>query len=74
MYIIQTMANIDNIYDKVLQHYSSAAKSSEDAKYSQTVATAFGYSKEDLASIPQSANLGLSCGNPLAVAKVREVC
>jgi hypothetical protein len=69
------MATTDDkvVYDKVLEHYSSAAKASENAKYSQKVATAFGYSEEELASIPQDANLGLSCGNPLALAKVREV-
>ena len=31
-----------------------------------------GYSKEDLASAPQGANLGLGCGNPTAIASIRE--
>ena len=31
-----------------------------------------GYSKEDLASAPQGANLGLGCGNPTASASIRE--
>jgi SAM-dependent methyltransferase len=32
------------------------------------VAEAFGYSTEELASIPSEANMGLSCGNPTATA------
>src|SRR6185369_7224826 len=32
---------------------------------------AFGYSSEELSSIPAEANLGLSCGNPTAYAHLR---
>ena len=35
------------------------------------VAEAFGYSAEELASIPAEANMGLSCGNPIAMANLR---
>ena len=35
------------------------------------VAQAFGYSPEELASIPAEANMGLSCGNPTATAHLR---
>jgi SAM-dependent methyltransferase len=35
------------------------------------VAEAFGYSAEELASIPAGANMGLSCGNPTATANLR---
>ena len=31
----------------------------------------FGYSKEDLATVPEGANLGLGCGNPTALASLR---
>ena len=34
----------------------------------QAVAEAFGYSAAELASIPAEANMGLSCGNPIATA------
>ena len=61
------------IYVKVQERYSAAANS-DDVAYGHNVATAFGYSEEELASIPLDANLGLSCGNPLALAKLREVC
>lgn len=65
--------NKTQIYEKVQERYSSAARS-DDAAYGHNVATAFGYSEEELESIPRDANLGLSCGNPLALAKLREVC
>lgn len=35
------------------------------------MAAAFGYSAAELASIPAQANLGLSCGNPLAFASLK---
>ena len=62
-----------DIYNRVQSHYGAAAKSSTDGSYSERVAKEFGYSKEELDSVPQEANLGLSCGNPLALAKLREV-
>src|SRR5215467_5031186 len=37
----------------------------------RAVAEAFGYTPEELASIPAGANLGLSCGNPTATARLR---
>lgn len=35
------------------------------------VAEAFGYTAEELSSIPAEANMGLSCGNPTAMASLR---
>jgi arsenite methyltransferase len=61
------------IYEKVQERYGSAARS-VSGEYGHRVATAFGYTEDELANIPQDANLGLSCGNPLAMAKLREVC
>ena len=37
----------------------------------RAVAEAFGYTPEELASVPADANLGLSCGNPTAFAGLR---
>src|SRR5205807_1237284 len=37
----------------------------------RAVAEAFGYTPEELASIPADANMGLSCGNPTAFAGLR---
>ena len=36
-----------------------------------TVARSLGYRDEDLASAPEGANLGLGCGNPIALAALR---
>lgn len=41
---------------------------------SKTVAEAFGYTVEQLQSIPAESNMGLSCGNPVAAAHIKEVC
>ncbi|OTA04299.1 SAM-dependent metyhltransferase [Trichoderma parareesei] len=62
-----------NIYAEVGKRYSAAA-AGVDAQYASSVAKAFGYSLEELSDIPRNANLGLSCGNPLATATLREVC
>lgn len=59
----------------VIDHYSTLARedSSANATHISKAAEAFGYSPEDLANIPEGANLGLSCGNPLAIAGLKEV-
>ncbi|KAH8150881.1 uncharacterized protein LAJ45_05063 [Morchella importuna] len=50
----------------------AAAQTENDAAYNERVASAFGYTAEDLVSIPQNANLGVSCGNPIAMAGLKE--
>ena len=40
---------------------------------SQRVAQAFGYTPEEFQSVPAEAQMGLSCGNPVAAATLREV-
>ena len=35
------------------------------------IATAVGYSNEELTAIPEGANMGLSCGNPTAIASLK---
>jgi arsenite methyltransferase len=37
------------------------------------VAKAFGYTEEQLKSVPGDAHMGLSCGNPMATASIKEV-
>lgn len=61
---------IENI---VRSNYAAVATSglSTDNAGVRSIAEAFGYSAEDLASIPAEANMGLSCGNPLATAGLR---
>lgn len=63
----------DTIIDKVQAKYGAAAKSTLSSEHAgvRAVAEAFGYSPEQLASIPAEANLGLSCGNPTAFASLK---
>jgi len=37
----------------------------------EQMSTAVGYSKEDMDSVPEGANLGLGCGNPVAIASLK---
>ncbi|KAM5429513.1 putative arsenite methyltransferase [Microsporum canis] len=60
------------VYNDVQEHYGLAARTSDDNAYSRKVAEAFGYSEAELANTPANANLGLSCGNPLALANLKE--
>ena len=50
---------------------AASGLSSCSGRRAQAVAEAFGYSPEELASIPAGANMGLSCGNPTATAGLR---
>ncbi|KAI0406724.1 arsenite methyltransferase [Xylaria palmicola] len=63
--------NVEKIYESVRHRYTAAARGA-DPDYSHSVAKSFGYTEEELASIPKDANLGLSCGNPTAIASLRE--
>jgi arsenite methyltransferase len=67
--------SVSHTTQTVLDHYSTLARedSVENATHMKKAAAAFGYSPEDLANIPEGANLGLSCGNPLAIAGLKEV-
>ncbi len=62
------------IYQTVQERYGETATHTVGGEHEQTVAKAFGYTEEELADIPREANLGVSCGNPLALAKLKEVC
>jgi SAM-dependent methyltransferase len=63
----------EQILDSVKSKYSMVAESSLSSHHEgvKAVAEAFGYSAEELTSIPAEANMGLSCGNPTATAHLR---
>lgn len=61
----------NSIYTAVRDRYTATVLSPSSSSYASTVAQAFGYSASDLASIPVEANLGVSCGNPLALANLK---
>jgi arsenite methyltransferase len=63
----------DTIREAVREKYASVAQGGLSNKLAgvQSVAEAFGYTPEQLASIPAEANMGLSCGNPTAFASLK---
>lgn len=64
----------ENLEQAVKSRYGLVAISnlSTENEGVRAVAEAFGYSPEELSSIPAEANMGLSCGNPTATANLRE--
>lgn len=69
---VETEMATQEIYNHVTERYSVASRGTA-LEYGHAVAKAFGYSDQELAEIPQESNLGLSCGNPMALASIREV-
>jgi arsenite methyltransferase len=63
-----------SIESVVRDKYASVATAGLSTNHDgvRAVAEAFGYSPEELASIPAEANMGLSCGNPTAFATLRD--
>lgn len=63
----------EQILDSVRSKYGAVAESTLSSNHAgvKAVAEAFGYSAEELTSIPAEANMGLSCGNPTATAHLR---
>lgn len=71
-----TESSSETIRDEVRKHYGAAARSESsgcgDGCCSSTAATELGYSEQDKAVAPEGADLGLGCGNPLAIASLQE--
>jgi SAM-dependent methyltransferase len=73
--------NEDEIRKSVREGYARVARTSGSCcgptkgccgtSASEAVSRAVGYSDEELAALPEGANLGLGCGNPVALASLR---
>ena len=68
----------DKIKEVVKESYAKLAKESKcgckcscSSKDSEAIAKSIGYSDEQMDSVPE-ANLGLGCGNPVAISKIKE--
>lgn len=63
----------ESVVGQVREKYAAVARSglSSDHDGVRAVDEAFGYSPDELASIPAGANMGLGCGNPTATARLR---
>ncbi|HMS39770.1 MAG TPA: arsenite methyltransferase [Pyrinomonadaceae bacterium] len=64
----------EKIEQAVRSKYGSVAVSNLSSEMGgvRAVAEAFGYTEDELNSIPAEANMGLSCGNPTAMAHLKE--
>jgi len=63
----------DTIREEVRQRYGATARGESSCAgdcCTSTSSDALGYSAEDWAFAPEAANLGLGCGNPLAIASL----
>jgi SAM-dependent methyltransferase len=65
---------MSSILETIRDQYGRTATSglSSDDAGVRAVAEAFGYTADELRSIPAQANMGLSCGNPVALAHLRD--
>lgn len=73
----------EKIKDYVRKGYAKIARKSDsccepansccgDIGMASAISQQIGYSEEELKSIPEGANLGLGCGNPIALASLKE--
>jgi SAM-dependent methyltransferase len=79
------MIDKENIREQIRKKYSNVAKGgsagcgcssgccSGDKSYDvNKISKGLGYSEEDINNIPTKANMGLGCGNPIAIAALKE--
>jgi len=63
-------------YAKIAKEGSSCCNQDttgcRDTKSARDISKSIGYSDEELAAAPEGANLGLGCGNPIALASLKE--
>jgi len=64
-------------YSKVAREANSCCSASTasccaPASSAESISTKIGYSQEELKRVPEGANLGLGCGNPIALASLKE--
>src|ERR1700757_802618 len=75
MRIAPTDSPSDAVREEVRRRYGATASGKSacaDGCCTSTDATALGYSAEDAAAAPEAANLGLGCGNPLAIVSLKD--
>ena len=70
VYPLHVRSQTTTLHSTFFIHNESIYSSYTDAG---NVAKAFGYTEEQLKSVPDAAHMGLSCGNPIATASIKEV-
>jgi len=84
----QTNVGADKVRQHVRESYAEVAEASndggccgevasccgvsDDAAINTLISTRLGYSEDDLAKVPDGADMGLGCGNPRAIASLKE--
>lgn len=66
-----TESTSETIREEVRKRYGASSGCGDECCTS-TAASELGYSEEDKATAPEAADLGLGCGNPLAIASLKE--
>lgn len=61
-------------YTRVEDSYSFRADNTIDPALRERIAISLGYDPQDMSKIPEGANIGEGCGNPLLIASLSEVC
>ncbi len=59
-------------YSRIAKLDGSCSCSCDCGRSSSDVSLQIGYSKEDLKDVPEASNIGLGCGNPVALASLSE--
>jgi hypothetical protein len=75
MEVPPTESSSATVREEVRRRYGASASGKSacaDDCCTSTDATELGYSAEDTAAAPEAANLGLGCGNPLAIASLKQ--
>ncbi len=75
-------SNVDDIKNMVRESYSGFIKEGSCCSSSgsccgstgnaKTISKSVGYSEDEMSAVPDSANLGFGCGNPTAIASIKE--
>ncbi len=63
--------NTETIQDVIQERYGDLALAERENQSAVLVSEALGYSKSSLSSVPDDANLGVGCGNPIALASLQ---
>lgn len=59
--------NVSKKYREIAENSNSCCSSASSDEVSESI----GYSREEIESAPEDANLGLGCGNPQAIAEIK---
>jgi arsenite methyltransferase len=68
-----TTATTGSVYSSVQDAYGYRSENAINEALSRKIAVSLGYRPEDMAQVPQDANIGEGCGNPLLIANLKEV-